>query len=244
FFNNTDLDGNAGFNEIFPLFNWYVIETDSTRYKNTGTHVVYDAGGPADGSAACGQPGVPACGNSTIGQFMANTHELASVPTNLRFPGSVYCANADCTGYSIKNGPGSSASTNLSTGRIDPAWVDSYGWQGFIGQNSFLEFGKKPFIAGENGGIKGHVVYASTRPFDDPAMLLQLSWEPLVPGVTINLYQQGTAADGTKSLKLVDTTVTSSWDDYAQGFRSDGMPNMNCPGQVTSDLFIFTLAGQ
>src|SRR5438309_7200675 len=50
-FNSTDLDGNAGFNEVFPLFNWYVIETDSTRYKNTGTHVVYDAGGPADASS-------------------------------------------------------------------------------------------------------------------------------------------------------------------------------------------------
>ena len=54
-FNSTDLSGNAGFNEVFPLFNWYVIETDSTRYKNTGTHVVYDAGGPVDGShRACG----------------------------------------------------------------------------------------------------------------------------------------------------------------------------------------------
>src|SRR5438477_6445108 len=47
-FNNTDLEGYAGFNEVFPLFNWYVIETDSTRYKNTGTHVVYDSGGPVD----------------------------------------------------------------------------------------------------------------------------------------------------------------------------------------------------
>ena len=51
-FNNTDLNGNAGFNEIFPLFSWYVVETDSTRYKNTGIHVVYDAGGPADGTTA------------------------------------------------------------------------------------------------------------------------------------------------------------------------------------------------
>src|SRR5437016_7707215 len=33
-FNNTDLSGNAGFNEIFPLFSWYVIETTSTRFKN------------------------------------------------------------------------------------------------------------------------------------------------------------------------------------------------------------------
>ena len=53
-FNSTDLNGYAGFNEVFPLFNWYVVETDSTRYKNTGTHVVYDAGGPADGTSFCG----------------------------------------------------------------------------------------------------------------------------------------------------------------------------------------------
>ncbi len=62
-FNNTDLSGNAGFNEIFPLFSWYVIETDTTRYKNTGTHVVYDAGGPADGT--CTATTAP-CGSSTI----------------------------------------------------------------------------------------------------------------------------------------------------------------------------------
>src|SRR5205814_7513118 len=42
-FNNTDLNGYAGFNEVFPLFNWYVVETDTTRYKTTGVHVVYDA---------------------------------------------------------------------------------------------------------------------------------------------------------------------------------------------------------
>src|SRR3984893_3350223 len=47
-FNNTELNGFANFNEIFPLFNWLLIESDSTRYKPTGLHVVYDAGGPAD----------------------------------------------------------------------------------------------------------------------------------------------------------------------------------------------------
>jgi hypothetical protein len=40
------------------------------------------------------------------------------------------------------------------------------------------------------------VIYASTRPFDDPIMLVQTQWEPLVPHVTINLYQEGFAADG------------------------------------------------
>ena len=233
-FNSTDLNGFAGFNEVFPLFNWYVIEADSTRYKQTGVHVVYDAGGPL--RRYPGRSGVPISPAN-----FANTKEAVPLPADLRFPGSVYCANADCAGFSIQNGPGSSATG--STGRIDPPWVTTEGWQGFIGQAQFVEFGKKPFAAGENGGIRGEVIYASTRPFDDPALLIHTSWTPNVPGVTINLYQEGTAPDGTKSLKLVDTTKTSSWDDWAQGFRGDGKPNMNCPGQVSDSPFYFTLKG-
>ena len=99
-FNNTDLNGYASFNEIFPLFNWYVIESDSTRYKSTGVHVVYDAGGPADGT-----PGNSGSG-STIGQNFANTSETNHLPSNLRIPGAVYCDNADCKGFSIANGRG------------------------------------------------------------------------------------------------------------------------------------------
>jgi hypothetical protein len=246
-FNNTDLSGNAGFNEIFPLFSWYVIETDSTRYKNTGTHVVYDAGGPSDGTTCGGTTGI-VCGNSNIAHFMANSAEQVPVPTNLRVPGAYYCADGDCSAAPSPLAPGGPGG---STGRVDPPWVVSEGWQGFSGQNSFLEFGKTPFGTTENGGIRGHVVYASTRPFDDPQLLLQLSWEPLVPGVTINLYQEGTSTDGNQAptLTLVDTTTTSSWDNWAQGFRSDNIPNMNCPGQgrgtgTTADAFFFTLEDQ
>ena len=229
----------------FPLFNWYVVETDTTRYKNTGTHVVYDAGGPADGSAACGKTGYPPCGSSVIGKFLANTFEANPLPTGLQVPGAVYCGDADCSKESILTPPTSKVVTN-STGRIDPPWAGGVeGWQGFSGQNNFIEFGKEPYVPGETGGIKGHVVYASTRPFDDPQMLVQTQWEPLIPHVTMNLYQEGTAPDGSPSLTLVDTTQSSSWDDYAQGFRADGVtPNMNCPGQTTSDLFYFTLYNQ
>jgi hypothetical protein len=279
-FNNTDLSGNAGFNEIFPLFAWYVVETDWNRYKNTGTHVVYDAGGPADGSPACTAGGTAPCGSSAIGQNMANTAEQVSVPVALRVPGAVYCAGADCAGKSINpaiTGGGSTnasdppsacstspttgattCSTILSTGRIDPPWVVSEGWQGFSGQNSFVEFGKTTFAPahgttpGENGGIRGEVIYASTRPFDDPQLLLHTSWTPDVPGVTINLYQVGTAADGSQSLTLVDTTKTSSWDDWAQAFYpGTNKPYMSCPGQLPAptttaagDLFDFTLYNQ
>ena len=98
---------------------------------------------------------------------------------------------------------------------------------------------------GENDGTHGEVNYASTRRFDDPQLLLLVSWTPDVPNVTINLYQEGFAGNGvTPTLKLVDTTKTSSWDDWVQGFRTDGNPNMNCPGQSTTDLFFFTLRNQ
>ncbi len=259
----TDFTGTTNFNETFPLFNWYVVETDTTRYKTTGIHTVYDAGGPTDGSPSCGNGtnGYPPCGNSVIAKFMANTAETNSLPAGLRVPGALYCKDADCSSHpkGIQEGPAASdppsqctntngqisCQTTLSTGRIDPPWVPAEGWQAFIGQNNFIEFGKAPYVAGENGGIHGHVVYASTRPFDDPQMLVQTQWEPLVPNVTMNLYKEGFAADGvTPTLTLVDTTQTTSWDDWAQGFRSDGIPNMNCPGQSTADLFYFTLQNQ
>ncbi len=237
-FNNTDLAGNAGFNEVFPFLNWMVVDTDSARHKLTGVHVVYDAGGPVDGTTGGG--------TSAIANAFANTIEstTADLPAELRVPGARYCADADCPNGDTAGG---------STGRVDPGWVPSEGWQGLLGNNSFIDFAMRAFGPTENGGIRGHVIYTSTRPFDDPALLLQLSWEPAVPNVKINLYQESTAPDGTRSLKLVDTTTTTSWDDWAQGFRrnpngslattSDGsyIPNMNCPGQETDSPFYFTM---
>jgi hypothetical protein len=258
-FNSTDLSGNAGFNEVFPLFNWYVVEADSTRYKTTGVHVIYDAGGPADGSAACnntGSPLISPCGGSQTAAFLANTYEKFPLPAELMPPGSVPCANADCLTEAgnggIMAGLKLPSAVYNSTGRIDPPyWFGSYGWQGYIGQGNFLEFGKKPFAAGETGPIHGHVIYASTRPFDDPQLLLQLSWEPMIPHVRVNLYKEDVAADGvTPTLTLVDHTETSSFDDWAQGFRSDGKPNMNCPGQTANapgtlfDPFFYALQDQ
>ncbi len=295
----TDFNGVANFNETFPLFNWYAVEADTTRYKTTGIHTVYDAGGPADGSTSCGPAnGARPCGTSTAYNFLANTFEAVPLPADLSVPGAVYCAKADCTAeapsfaagtaiQSYSTGAGTGGATGLSTGRIDPPWVAAEGWTGEIGEGNWIEFGKAPYAAcnpalpvsstnfcvtttatgaaipapyGENGGIHGHVVYNSTRPFDDPALLTQPPWEPLVPHVTVNLYQEGFAADGvTPTLKLVDTTQTSSWDDWAQGFYPSSTagsgstagqkPYMSCPGQGTAsgtnaDLFFYTLFDQ
>ncbi|MBS0375951.1 MAG: hypothetical protein JSR73_15335 [Proteobacteria bacterium] len=291
-FNNTDLNGYANYNEVFPLFNWYVFEGYTTRYKTTGVHVVMDAGGPVDvdptakgtlcnmgivnGAAANGDR---ACGVSNIAANMANTYDLDPLPADIGLPGTIYCgltATADCVsksisaqytannGFTSQNDAPTSCTPNTittstgtsmtlgvvcpasTTGRIDPPyWFGSYGWQGFIGQNQFLEFGKKPYAPGETGGIRGHVVYASTRPFDDPQLLLQNQWEPLIPRVTINLYKEGVDTDGvTPTLTLIDTTTTSSFDDWAQGFRSDGKPNISCSGQSVNDNLFYALANQ
>jgi hypothetical protein len=256
FKNQTDLNGYATYNEVFPFMNWLVVEPDQTRYKPTGEHVIYDAGGPDDCT-----PGAANCSNSAA--HLAGTQELVSLPSELRVPGAVYCTDADCSlpADSILNGKyyhGATGNagplTGLSSGRIDPPW-HTEGWQGLLGQHSFIDFGMKPFAAHENGGIQGLVVYYSTRPFDDPSLDVQLQWEPGVPNVTINLYQEGTAADGTTTLTLVDTTQSTSWDKWAQGFQTDGhgnlrtladgsyVPNMNCPGQDPTSGFFATLQG-
>jgi len=294
----TDFNGVANFNETYPLFNWYVVEADTGRYKTTGIHTVYDAGGPADGSPDCGTTtsGARPCGTSTAYKYLANTYEAVPLPADLSVPGAVYCATADCMTEAAKFAAGTAvpSSSTASTGRIDPPWVWGEGWSGLTAQSNWIEFGKAPYAAcnaalpvgstnfcatvtatapgsttptttlvGENGGIHGLVVYASTRPFDDASQMIQQPWEPNIPRVTVNLYKEGFAADGvTPTLTLVDTTQSTSWDDWAQGFypsstagttaTSVGLkPYMSCPGQGTAtagspnqDLFFFTLYDQ
>ena len=258
-FNNTlfsDIDGNAHFDETFPTFNWYVVESDTTRFRGTGVHVVNDAGAQVDGPSPMGN------GKTTSNyQAILNSIESFSLPTDLRYPGSVYCGAGDpqCASTNFSNMPGGGGPTSattctatnasgcISTGRIDPGTVLAEGWQGGVSEFDIMDWGKLPYLPGETGGIRGHVVNATTRPFDDPRMLFQNLWEPLIPRVTVNLYQEGTAPDGTTSLTLVDTTTTSSWDDWAQGSHLVGttqIPNMSCPGEdVLDPFFSYTMAG-
>ncbi len=249
FFNNTDLGGDAGFNEIFPFIDWLVVETSSTRYKPEAVHSVYDAGGAVDCS------GVNAAPCSDIAAHIASTKELVPLPTALRVPGAVYCNDADCSGHNLITNATGGGATGSSAAIVRPEpWGVTQGWQGLLGQTSYMEFAMRPFAAHENGGVNGHVIYASTRPFDDPSLSLQLSWEPGVARVKVNLYSKTVDANGNEHLTLVDTTTTTSWDDWAQGFRKaadgvtllkdahgDYIPNMNCPGQDPTSPFFATL---
>jgi hypothetical protein len=197
----TDSDGAAPFNQLFPLFNWYVVESDTTRFKGTGVHVAVDAGGPVN------------CDSNT-------SQNVGTTSTTT--PSFCNDAQAKADYEHILN--------PQQINRVDPGTTYYEGLQGFISQTEVLDWGKTPYLAGENGGIQGMVYYAPTRGFDDPSLEVQFSWSPAVPRVPVNLYQEITNADGTTSLTLVDQTTTSSWDDVA--------PTMHCPGDSVSDPFV------
>jgi FtsP/CotA-like multicopper oxidase with cupredoxin domain len=188
----TDANGTAVFDELFPLFNWYVMESDTTRFKGSAVHVVVDGGGKPD--------------------------------TTLPYEG-------------ILN---SKYPTGESTERYDSGNILMEGVQGFINQTQITDWGKTPYAVGENGGINGTVVYSSTRPFDDPRFLFQNLWEPLVPRVTVRLYQETTAPDGTQGLQFIEDTQTTSWDDTA---NATGLNAMKCPGQLANDPFVSQTLG-
>ena len=70
FFNNTDLNGYAGFNEVFPFMNWLVVETTSTRFKPTRHPRGLRHGRP-------GRRHDRAAATSTVAAHLANTLERA-----------------------------------------------------------------------------------------------------------------------------------------------------------------------
>ncbi len=59
----------------------------------------------------------------------------------------------------------------------------------FLGQTNLIEWGKASYGAGENGGISGIVFYAVTRAENDPRFAAAEGWEPGVPRVQVNLYE-------------------------------------------------------
>lgn len=118
-----------------------------------------------------------------------------------------------------------------TTSRTEIGPVLTQGFQGFLGQTSVFDWGKAPYVPGENGGISGIVYYASTRAENNPRLAAAEEWEPGVPSATIRLYSEITRADGTTALALVAETQTDSWD--------NSLPT-GCPGAHPDDAAILT----
>jgi large repetitive protein len=101
------------------------------------------------------------------------------------------------------------------------------GFQGFTGNTSIIEWGKKTYAAGENGGIAGIVHYATTRAEDDPRYAAAENWEPGIPRVQVNLYRD---CDGDGKIDSADCTQLSSTGYVAKLADVDNYPFGNFPG--------------
>ncbi|MDB6091076.1 MAG: multicopper oxidase type 3 [Gammaproteobacteria bacterium] len=216
----TDSNGNATFNELFPLFNWYVAEVDQTRYAPLTARVVVDGGGKPDCTSTTS--------NASDGTFTT----AVNTPCDSPAPGVLTSTYPD----------GTPTEKTYTAGEL------YFGLQGFISETAKIDWGKTMLPPGQNGGFSGLVVYTSTRGFDDPSLEVQFKWEPLVPRVPVNLYEKVTATDGSTSLRLVAQTFTTSFDDVAAGLQDAQhnplvIPKMNCPGQVGDDPYVPQVLG-
>ncbi len=74
--------------------------------------------------------------------------------------------------------------------RTETGQVLTQGYQGFLGQTSVFEWGKRPYAVGANGGISGVVSYGVTRAESDPQLAAVEPWEPGIPRVKVRLYRE------------------------------------------------------
>lgn len=174
----TDVHGEYAFNEIFPLFKYYIVEVDFARYKATGATITVDKGGPVD----------PLYENKLSPQPQVCTQADISAGTIADY-GLDQTAGTDddvlCTtiGQQIIH---PFIGDNLS--RLEQGVVLLEAMTVYADQTNLIDWGKVDYAPRENGGITGIVVYATTRAEDDPALAATDPWEPGVPRVQVNLY--------------------------------------------------------
>jgi hypothetical protein len=116
--------------------------------------------------------------------------------------------------------------------RTEVGPVLTHAFQGFLGQTSVIEWGKTLYGPQENGGISGMVMYAVTRAEDDPELAVAEPWEPGIPGVTVNLYDENG--------NFLMSTVTDSWDGSLPENCQHGVNDSDgFPGNETDDPYVF-----
>ncbi|MEA2002802.1 MAG: choice-of-anchor Q domain-containing protein, partial [Actinomycetota bacterium] len=188
--NTLDFQGGVAFDQVFPFFSWLVAEVGFTRGQATGVTVVADNGGSIPASV----PGPSPDDDLTFGRAL-NPQDQTNPPLSPVDP-----THTETTTYRAETGP-----------------VLTEAFQGFIGQTNAFMWGKgnyssyfdpssSPPFWSENGGISGFVNYAVTRAENDPTLAVTEVWEPGIPGVTVNLYDE-------ERTTLLATTTTDSWDD-------------------------------
>ncbi len=101
----------------------------------------------------------------------------------------------------------------------------------FLNQKNVILWGKKAYGPGENGGISGVIVYATTRAEDDPRYAAADAWEPGIPRVQVNLYKDYLnnatglpGPDGVIDDANLDSQITKAdVDNYPFGWKTGGV---------------------
>ena len=155
----TNEKGEYSFSEVFPFFKWLVLEVDFARFKATGMTSVVDYGGEVFPDEGWDWP--------SMDKLYPQPQSEGHPPT------------------AIINNP--NTGNNLS--RTETGEVLTQATQTFLGQYNVVNWGKIDYGEGENGGISGIVYYATTRASDEPRLDGAEPWEPGIPRVRVNLYQ-------------------------------------------------------
>lgn len=115
---------------------------------------------------------------------------------------------------------------NLSRTQVSdaPGAVLLEAMQDYAGQTNRIDWGKRAYNPGENGGISGLVYYAITRAENDPRYAAAEPWEPGIPRVQINLYMD-TNMDGViDDLNGDGGPTLADVDNYPFGWQDGGAP--------------------
>ena len=92
----------------------------------------------------------------------------------------------------------------------------------YADQTSTIDWGKVPYAANENGGIAGIVYYATTRAEDDPRYAAADAWEPGIPRVQVNLYQDSNGDGEIDDINGVPGIQLADVDNYPFGWADGG----------------------
>ncbi len=166
----TNPQGDAEFSEVFPFFNWLVAEVDFARFKPTGSTNIVDNGGQVPADAGWTMP--------SRNKLNPQLQECMQADVDAGVP--------ECPAAGV---PRINPNTGNALSRTDTGPILTQGIATFLGQTNAIEWGKALYGPGENGGISGMVQYATVRAEEDPRYAAAENWEPGIPRVQVNLYQ-------------------------------------------------------
>jgi hypothetical protein len=133
-------------------------------------------------------------------------------------------------------------SGDIAAGTYNPILLEAF--IVYADQTNIIDWGKKDYAPGENGGIVGVVYYATTRAEDDPRLAAAETWEPGIARVPVNLYlDDGTGEifdlNGNGKVNLTDV------DNYPFGWSTGGKmgpQDVKRTGQGMADPCVATLS--